>query len=220
MKFCRAVLEPRLIWKAKRLNLQYSIAMFVLQSSIFWPQLKIKSSNLECPLKYVWQNYLGYGIGKLDSLMPAKTYGLVEVRTTFVSSPKSNADLGITWDVPLVASTRLRPNLALILHAFSYRYARSVGAKHHQTSAKLNRGIDELFLDLTQQMISKADEKPKNGAGQPPTGRRGNNNITIVDDTNLNRNRGRSGCCGVGGSTAEIPPAEISTENNLTDPSR
>jgi hypothetical protein len=58
-----------------------------------------------------------------------------------------------------------------------------VGAKHHHTSAKLNRGIDELFLDLTQQMISKADEKPKNGSRQTPG--RGNNNITIVDDSNL-----------------------------------
>ena len=29
-------------------------------------------------------------------------------------------------------------------------YAKSVGAKHVHTSAKLNRGIDELFLSLTK----------------------------------------------------------------------
>lgn len=95
-------------------------------------------------------------------------------------------------------------------------YARSVGAKHHHTSAKLNRGIDELFLDLTQQMISKADEKPKNGSRQTPG--RGNNNITIVDDSNLTRTRSRSGCCG--GGSGDVTSADISTEHNLSDPSR
>lgn len=30
------------------------------------------------------------------------------------------------------------------------RYAASVGAKHFQTSAKLNRGLNDLFLDLSR----------------------------------------------------------------------
>lgn len=30
------------------------------------------------------------------------------------------------------------------------RYAKSVGAKHYMTSAKLNQGLNELFLDLTK----------------------------------------------------------------------
>lgn len=30
------------------------------------------------------------------------------------------------------------------------RYAASVKAKHYQTSAKLNKGIQELFLDLAK----------------------------------------------------------------------
>ena len=59
------------------------------------------------------------------------------------------------------------------------RYARSVGAKHHNTSAKLNRGIEEMFLDLTQQMIAKADEKPKSNS-------RNGGSITIVDDNQTN----------------------------------
>ena len=29
-------------------------------------------------------------------------------------------------------------------------YAQSVGAKHFQTSAKLNKGVEELFFDLTK----------------------------------------------------------------------
>jgi Ras-related protein Rab-21 len=32
-------------------------------------------------------------------------------------------------------------------------YANSVGAKHFNTSAKLNKGVDELFLDLTKRML-------------------------------------------------------------------
>jgi Ras-related protein Rab-21 len=31
-----------------------------------------------------------------------------------------------------------------------FRYAASVGAKHFHTSAKLSKGIDEMFLDLSK----------------------------------------------------------------------
>lgn len=88
-------------------------------------------------------------------------------------------------------------------------YARSVGARHHHTSAKLNRGIEEMFLDLSQQMISKADEKPKNGSG--PGSRR--NNITVVDDTQIPGQK--SGCCG-GGQKTEVRSNGMSTGNNLS----
>ncbi len=33
-------------------------------------------------------------------------------------------------------------------YLFLCSYAESVGAKHYHTSAKLNKGIEELFLDL------------------------------------------------------------------------
>ena len=36
-----------------------------------------------------------------------------------------------------------------ILHCVN-RYASSVGAKHFSTSAKMNKGLDELFLDITK----------------------------------------------------------------------
>ena len=43
-------------------------------------------------------------------------------------------------------------NYELIFHSCCSRYAKSVGAKHFHTSAKMNKGIDELFLDLTKCM--------------------------------------------------------------------
>lgn len=37
-----------------------------------------------------------------------------------------------------------------IVFFISFRYSRSVGAKHYHTTAKLNKGIEEMFLDLTK----------------------------------------------------------------------
>ena len=34
-----------------------------------------------------------------------------------------------------------------------YRYAESVGAKHYYTSAKQNKGVAELFLDLAKSQL-------------------------------------------------------------------
>ena len=63
-----------------------------------------------------------------------------------------------------------------------------MGARHFHTSAKQNRGIEELFLDLAQQMMATADKKAKGGGGggggtrtDGATGG-GRNNIRIVDD--------------------------------------
>ena len=83
----------------------------------------------------------------------------------------------------------------------SLRYAKSVGALHFNTSAKLNNGIDEMFLHLSQQMMSKHDEKVKNTPGLVGNGIRGSSHgggISIVDDSELLPPR-KSGCCG--GST-------------------
>jgi hypothetical protein len=107
--------------------------------------------------------------------------------------------------------------LNILVLIFCFRYARSVGAKHHHTSAKLNRGIEELFLDLTQQMIAKSDEKPKNGGNGS---RARGNNITIVDDSQTTTQK-KSGCCGGGGgSNNDHPSNDLSTGNNLSDSSR
>uniref|UniRef100_A0A3B3QPU6 Ras-related protein Rab-21 n=2 Tax=Paramormyrops kingsleyae TaxID=1676925 RepID=A0A3B3QPU6_9TELE len=74
-------------------------------------------------------------------------------------------------------------------------YAESVGAKHYHTSAKLNKGIEELFLDLCKRMMetAQADERAKgNGASQAASSRRG---VQIVDDEPQAAAAGGGGCC-------------------------
>lgn len=38
-------------------------------------------------------------------------------------------------------------------------YAQSVGAKHFETSAKLNEGVDEVFIELTKDMVNIHKQK-------------------------------------------------------------
>ncbi|EGV93244.1 Ras-related protein Rab-21 [Cricetulus griseus] len=76
-------------------------------------------------------------------------------------------------------------------------YADSVGAKHYHTSAKQNKGIEELFLDLCKRMIETAqvDERAKgNGASQAGPARRG---VQIIDDEPQAQS-GSGGCCSSG----------------------
>jgi len=86
-------------------------------------------------------------------------------------------------------------------------YAKSVGASHFNTSAKLNQGIEELFLQLSQQMMVKADDKAKNTPGGPASSyfnspRSGG--ITVVDDSEVNQQRQKSGCCSGGGGGTHV----------------
>lgn len=75
-------------------------------------------------------------------------------------------------------------------------YARSVGATHFHTSAKLNKGIEDLFLDLSQQMIKAADEKSKKSPDSSANGNRnGNSTVTVIDDITP---KSKSGCCSGG----------------------
>ncbi|KAM8980269.1 ras-related protein Rab-21 isoform 2-T2 [Sarcophilus harrisii] len=72
-------------------------------------------------------------------------------------------------------------------------YSESVGAKHYHTSAKQNKGIEELFLDLCKRMIETAqvDERAKgNGSSQQGAARRG---VQIIDDEPQGQSSG--GCC-------------------------
>ncbi|KAK3768676.1 hypothetical protein RRG08_065970 [Elysia crispata] len=70
-------------------------------------------------------------------------------------------------------------------------YAASVGAKHFHTSAKMGRGIEELFLNLSKNMIEKAEENV--GRGRPGNNRQ--SGVTVVDDE-AEQTSGKSGCCG------------------------
>lgn len=72
-------------------------------------------------------------------------------------------------------------------------YAASVGAKHFHTSAKLNKGIEELFLDLSKRMIEKADDDLQRG-GTSSRGSSQRKNVVIVDDEPEQTQK--SGCCG------------------------
>ncbi|XP_077492680.1 RAS oncogene family member Rab21 isoform X2 [Amblyomma americanum] len=71
-------------------------------------------------------------------------------------------------------------------------YAASVGATHFHTSAKLNRGIDDLFLDLSKRMMQVADandEQHRNSLGRGGNSRR---TVVIVDDSPVQK----TSCCG------------------------
>ncbi|XP_026472927.1 ras-related protein Rab-21-like [Ctenocephalides felis] len=62
-------------------------------------------------------------------------------------------------------------------------YAAQVGAKHFQTSAKLNEGIEELFSSLTREMLNHAtqlQEKQASSLARTSSTRR--TNVVIVDD--------------------------------------
>eukprot|EP00049_Salpingoeca_infusionum_P017915 m.354948 g.354948 ORF g.354948 m.354948 type:complete len:202 (+) comp17140_c0_seq1:311-916(+) len=65
-------------------------------------------------------------------------------------------------------------------------YAKSVGAKHFQTSAKLNRGIEEMFMDLAKRMLSSSS------ATAAPAKRRSR---VVVDDSAPQSDQQTSGGC-------------------------
>jgi len=78
-------------------------------------------------------------------------------------------------------------------------YAKSVGAVHYQTSAKLNRGIEELFLDLSKRMLETSQQKSAAGitVGSTPSGfsgRQSRRNI-IIDDQAAISSESKKGCC-------------------------
>jgi len=66
-------------------------------------------------------------------------------------------------------------------------YAQSVGAKHYDTSAKLNKGLDELFLDLTRRML-EANKDGDNARGMAKKD-------SLLIDYEESQNDTRSGGC-------------------------
>ncbi|XP_071550644.1 ras-related protein Rab-21 [Panulirus ornatus] len=71
-------------------------------------------------------------------------------------------------------------------------YAQEVGAFHFQTSAKQNKGVEELFLDLTHRML---DSAVTNDQQRINTLTRGNSrNLQIVDDQATVPTQ-KSSCC-------------------------
>jgi len=67
-------------------------------------------------------------------------------------------------------------------------YAKSIGAIHMHTSAKLNKGLDDIFQKLAAKCIK---------GGGAKTGKGGRPSLVIVDDDP--DNAPKRGCCGGGG---------------------
>lgn len=66
-------------------------------------------------------------------------------------------------------------------------YAESVGAAHYHTSAKLNKGLDDAFVDLAHKMMAnKAKQRVSRDSRPPPRSRPGgagaSKKLLIVDD--------------------------------------
>lgn len=72
-------------------------------------------------------------------------------------------------------------------------YASSVGAKHFLTSAKMNRGIEELFLDLSSRMIEVAESNDEHRLSSLGRGNNQRRNVVIVEEDPQQQ---KSGCCG------------------------
>jgi len=77
--------------------------------------------------------------------------------------------------------------------AEAIRYAASVGAEHVETSAKLNRGVEELFLNLAKQMMAKHSDDPARVA-RTLSNRRSQMPV-IVDSESKGDGGGSGGCC-------------------------
>ncbi|CAH1372407.1 hypothetical protein MTP99_013907 [Tenebrio molitor] len=73
-------------------------------------------------------------------------------------------------------------------------YASKVGAIHFQTSAKFNKGVEDMFLTLTQKMLETVEEKEAQNA---PLSRQNSQrrNVVVVDDDQVPPPPTRQ-CCG------------------------
>jgi len=69
-------------------------------------------------------------------------------------------------------------------------YAESVGAAHYNTSAKINKGLEEVFGDLSKKMLQRRSEKAS-GA----TTMKGKQRLVIIEDTPPTVSKKSSGCC-------------------------
>lgn len=57
-----------------------------------------------------------------------------------------------------------------------------MGASHFQSSAKTNKGIEELFLEITQHLVRTAEEQVQTAILQTPATAR-NQGVVIVEDS-------------------------------------
>lgn len=62
------------------------------------------------------------------------------------------------YELHLTMIDLVLPLSSVIMEYLFYSYANMVGAKHYYTSAKLNQGVEDLFLDLTKEMLNKNEQ--------------------------------------------------------------
>jgi len=79
-------------------------------------------------------------------------------------------------------------------------YAKSVGARHLHTSAKLNKGIDELFLNLTKNMLESAaqlqsDSSSAQGRSNTRSTATRKGLVIVSDEEAKSDSIQKSGCC-------------------------
>lgn len=75
-------------------------------------------------------------------------------------------------------------------------YAKSVGAVHFHTSAKMNKGIEEMFLELSQRMMERVQaqesDQRASSLGRAGSTRR---NVVVVEDEE-DQTQTKTSCCG------------------------
>ena len=71
-------------------------------------------------------------------------------------------------------------------------YARTVGATHFSTSAKLNKGVSELFLHISKEMLKRQDAA--NGAGGAQVSQRTDGSTLIIGESPEGDAKS-GGCC-------------------------
>ncbi|GAB9468964.1 Ras family gtpase [Globisporangium polare] len=88
------------------------------------------------------------------------------------------------------------------------RYAESVGATHFNTSAKLNRGLEDVFVDLTKRMLGRSSSKKKKST-------------LIADDEPISPpRRAPAGGRGAAATATQAHPASGSAQASEAPPSR
>ena len=78
-----------------------------------------------------------------------------------------------------------------VVQADAVAYAKSVGAVHMHTSAKANKGVDEIFTELAVRMLDKRKKEKANSMASP-SGAGGKQKLVIVDEAPPPK---KTGCC-------------------------
>jgi Ras-related protein Rab-21 len=76
------------------------------------------------------------------------------------------------------------------------RYAASIGASHHLTSAKTGAGIGEAFTDLLKRVVAKKKKAAAQAAGADKGPARSSMRITDDEPGSGGGGAGKGGCCG------------------------